>query len=344
MKIVLLSQIFALGAFSSPLQVSEEAPVWQPAVGTKWQIVISSPIDCSRQIVPTDAPILDIDLFYATAQDISRMKAQGKKIICYFSAGSSENWRPDYNQFSQSDLGSGLVGWAGENWLNIRSAGVLNVMKNRIKMASEKGCDAIDPDNMGMFNRCPRAFFGHDGARKIPNCFHLVTNYHTDGYSNGGGGFSLRQSDTVTYLRSLAAEARKYGMATGLKNSQEVLSQVIPDIQFAVNEECAAFGDQSPCQEYVALLDAGKPVLHIEYPSGGSGDSLSQNTTPSQQSAREMADLCLSYGVGSRMSTVLKNLSLDGYVKYCDGTVAQTATNSGYRTGDPKQGPPEGSL
>lgn len=77
------------------------------------------------------------------------MHAQGKKVICYYSAGSSENWRPDYKDFEQADMGSALEGWAGENWLNIRNANVLNVMKARIKMASEKGCDAIDPDNMG---------------------------------------------------------------------------------------------------------------------------------------------------------------------------------------------------
>jgi hypothetical protein len=142
---IVASSLLVAGALAAPLQTS----VWQPATGTKWQIVISQPLDTTTTLTPADAEVFDIDLFYHSAEDVSNIKAQGKKVICYFSAGSSENWRPDFDQFSSSDLGSGLEGWEGENWLNIRSDGVLNVMKARIDQASQKGCDAIDPDNMG---------------------------------------------------------------------------------------------------------------------------------------------------------------------------------------------------
>jgi hypothetical protein len=149
---LLVSSLFVLGAVSSPLKnLERRANLWQPAVGAKWQIVISQPVDTSVTITPSDAEILDIDLFYATAEDISSLKSQGKKVICYFSAGSAENWRTDYGSFASSDIGSGLEGWEGENWLNIRSDAVLDVMKTRIQLAAQKGCDAIDPDNMGMF-------------------------------------------------------------------------------------------------------------------------------------------------------------------------------------------------
>jgi hypothetical protein len=153
MYTLLASSLFVLGAVSSPLKtVHRRANLWQPAVGTKWQIVISQPVDTSVSVAPSDADVWDIDLFYATAEDVSAIKSQGKKVICYFSAGSAENWRPDYSSFQQSDIGSGLEGWEGENWLNIRSSSVLDVMKSRIQMAADKGCDAIDPDNMGMFS------------------------------------------------------------------------------------------------------------------------------------------------------------------------------------------------
>jgi hypothetical protein len=152
---LLASSLFVLGAVSAPT-LQRRAELWQPAVGVKWQIVISQPVDTSVQLSPSDAEIWDVDLFYATAEDISSIKAQGKKVICYFSAGSAENWRSDYSSFSQSDIGSGLEGWAGENWLNVRSDAVLEVMKSRIQMAAEKGCDAIDPDNMGKFSFASR--------------------------------------------------------------------------------------------------------------------------------------------------------------------------------------------
>jgi hypothetical protein len=147
MLFVLASSLLAAGALAVPLKSS----VWQPATGVKWQIVISQPLDTTASLTPSNADVFDIDLFYHSAEDISNIKSQGKKVICYFSAGSSENWRPDYKEFSSSDMGSGLEGWAGENWLNIRSDGVLNIMKERINQAAQKGCDAIDPDNMGRF-------------------------------------------------------------------------------------------------------------------------------------------------------------------------------------------------
>jgi hypothetical protein len=153
MRTFLITSLFTIGTISGPIKDSnpslKESLVWQPAVGTKWQIVISNPVDTSKSLAPSSAQIYDVDLFYHTPEDIATMKSQGKKVVCYFSAGSAENWRPDYSQFVQSDIGTPLEGWAGENWLNIRSNSVLNIMKSRIKLASTKGCDAIDPDNMG---------------------------------------------------------------------------------------------------------------------------------------------------------------------------------------------------
>jgi hypothetical protein len=104
---------------------------------------------------PSDAHIWDIDLWDATPNDISALKKAGKKVICYFSAGTSEAWRPDYNKLQAYNLGKvckddGCKGsWGGEEWLDIRVGDVRKVMQQRIKLASEKGCDAIDPDNVG---------------------------------------------------------------------------------------------------------------------------------------------------------------------------------------------------
>ena len=52
------------------------------------------------------------------------LKAAGRKVICYFSAGSYEPYRPDAADFAAADLGNELVGWPGERWLDTRSNGV----------------------------------------------------------------------------------------------------------------------------------------------------------------------------------------------------------------------------
>lgn len=47
----------------------------------------------------------------------------GRKVICYFSAGSYENWRPDRHDFPSDVLGNNLEHWEGEKWLDIRDDG-----------------------------------------------------------------------------------------------------------------------------------------------------------------------------------------------------------------------------
>lgn len=237
----------------------------------------------------------------------------GKKIICYFSAGTSEVWRPDYHLFKVQDQGANLPLWPGEKWLNVRSPDVWQIMQRRIKFAGQQGCDAIDPDNM-------------------------------DGYSNErGGGFMnrLTQRDAITYTKRLAREAQKYGMATGLKNAEEIISRVREDVQFAVNEECAM--DDGGCKSYRKLLNQDrnakpKPVFHIEYVTYKQvQDHLNRTVTSieiNKPAFRNMSPdeirnkLCLidRPEIGRKMSTVIKTLSLDGWVLDCSGVETVTRT------------------
>ena len=39
--------------------------------------------------------------------------------------------------------------WPNEQWLNIRSPDVWELMRKRIQFAARKGCDGIDADNTG---------------------------------------------------------------------------------------------------------------------------------------------------------------------------------------------------
>jgi hypothetical protein len=137
----------------------------------------------------------------------------------------------------------------------------------------------------------------------------------------------------------MAKEAASYGLSTGLKNAQEILSQVLSDIQFAVNEECVASEGDGACTEYNSLLSAGKPVLHIEYVDKTSSGSATSSNLPQDQ----INSLCLQgSSLGNKLSTVIKNMNLNGWVTYCDGSIATTAMNMTYNTGDPKQPAPAG--
>lgn len=127
-----------------------DAQLWQPAVGEKIQMILSGTVRVDSGLVPSDVTIFDVDLFDTPASTIGALRSRGIQVICYFSAGTSEDWRPDYSEFTSGDKGASLPDWQGENYLNLRSSNVLRIMKARIQKASEAGCNAIDPDNMGM--------------------------------------------------------------------------------------------------------------------------------------------------------------------------------------------------
>ena len=62
------------------------------------------------------AQVYDLDLFDTPASKIQSLVSRGKKVHCYFSAGSAEDWRPDYNsKYPKSVLGKDMDGWAGES-------------------------------------------------------------------------------------------------------------------------------------------------------------------------------------------------------------------------------------
>jgi endo-alpha-1,4-polygalactosaminidase (GH114 family) len=141
--------------------------LWQPAPGTPYQMILRKDVDLPDDdaLLTPDVPIWIVDLFNTYNKDPDlihriRQHGNGKKVICYFSAGTSESFRPDFKQFDDEDMGGKVaIGdktgyWEGENWLDIRSPNVFKIMQERIQLAKDAGCDAIDPDNLGRFNFC----------------------------------------------------------------------------------------------------------------------------------------------------------------------------------------------
>ena len=74
------------------------------------------------------------------------------------------------------------------------------------------------------------------------------------------------------------------------------------------------------CDTFAPFIDAGKPVFHIEYPEEQS-DEIDISAFRNICSDSEAAS-------GSEgFSTVMKNMNLNGWVEYCNGTTARTSTS-----------------
>ncbi|MBK8259380.1 MAG: endo alpha-1,4 polygalactosaminidase [Polyangiaceae bacterium] len=85
------------------------------------------------------------DLLDTPKADFGMCKASGAKMLCYFSS-QYEDWRDDAGDFGA--LAEPLDGWPGENWVDPSDPANLNVMKARLYIAVEKGCDGVDVDNI----------------------------------------------------------------------------------------------------------------------------------------------------------------------------------------------------
>ncbi|MCA9658406.1 MAG: endo alpha-1,4 polygalactosaminidase, partial [Myxococcales bacterium] len=115
--------------------------LWCPEPGLSWQWQIDGqPIDTS-----VDVAMYDIDLFEVTDAELSILKADGRAIVCYFSAGSHEEWRPDADAFPPAAIGEPLDGWPGERWLDVRDPTVRELQAARIEYAAARGCDGVEP-------------------------------------------------------------------------------------------------------------------------------------------------------------------------------------------------------
>lgn len=200
--------------------------LWAPQQGAPWQWQLSGDLDLS-----VDVPVYDVDYEKTSAEQVAELQKKGRRVICYVSVGSYENFRPDQAQFPAAVLGKALDGWPDERWLDIRQWDQLKpLLAARFDQCRSKGFDAVEPDNV-------------------------------DGYANDTG-FPLSAEDQLTFNRRIAALAHERGMSVGLKNDLDQIEQLQPDFDFAVNEECMRYDE---CDDLRPFLQAGKAVLHVEY-------------------------------------------------------------------------------
>lgn len=218
---------------------ADPQPDWyKPGVTTTWQWQLTGTLNTSY-----DVDVYDIDLFETSATTIQALQTAGRHVICYFSAGSSEDWRPDFGDFLPADMGNNLDGWPGERWLDVRSTNVQAIMLARMDLAAQKGCDGVEPDNV-------------------------------DGYTNNTG-FPLTAADQLAYNQFLADSAHAQGLSVGLKNDVEQVASLVTYFDFSVNEECHTYNE---CDALQPFLDAGKPVFNAEYTDNQSQAQTLGNT------------------------------------------------------------------
>ena len=217
---------------ASPLATLPAPPgAWIPAPGTSWQWQLTElPVDLGVQ-----AEVYDLDLFETDVATIAALHARGSKVICYLSAGSLEDWRPDVAEFPEEVIGRKYAGWPGERWLDIRRIDLLSpLMAGRLRLCRDKGFDAVEPDNL-------------------------------DGYTNDTG-FTLTAEDQLRYNRWLASEAHALGLSIGLKNDPDQMAELVSDFDWALTEDCY---DQGWCESASSFLQAGKAVFAAEYTDTG---------------------------------------------------------------------------
>lgn len=223
-----LSALPALGVGPAGAVLPAPTPCngcYVPAPVTSWQLQLTGKVNQT-----VNAQMFDIDLFDNTAAVVASLHAKGRKVTCYFSAGSFESWRPDAARFPAAVKGNGN-GWPGEQWLDVRRLDVLGpIMEARLDLCRQKGFDSADPDNV-------------------------------DGYTNSTG-FPLTAADQLTYNVFLANAAHARGLSVALKNDMSQAQALVPYFDWTLNEQCFQYHE---CTTLLPFTDAGKAVMQVEY-------------------------------------------------------------------------------
>lgn len=202
---------------------------YRPGVSTTWQWQLQ-PNAAGEINTSYDVEVYDIDLFDVAQSVSDALHTAGRRVICYFSAGSFEAFRSDASEFQPSDIGKLLEGYDDENWLDVRSANVQRIMLDRLDLAAAKGCDGVEPDNV-------------------------------DGYANDNG-LALTAVDQLAFNRFIANSAHERGLSVGLKNDLDQVTDLVAYFDFAVNEQCHEYDE---CDLLDPFLKARKAVFNAEY-------------------------------------------------------------------------------
>lgn len=245
---------------------------YTPDTSWNWQLSgTSAAVNLSYE-----ADVYVIDMFAQLSVDsITPLHNLGRDVICYFSAGTYEPWRPDAALFNEVALGNPHQYYPQERWLDILDPLVTKLMVNRMDMAVTLGCDGVELDNV-------------DGW--IPSA---------------QSGFTFTLDDQKQFVKVLANEAHKRNLTVALKNNVELIEELADYFDLVINEECFQYNE---CDGYRPMIEKGKPVFNAEYKVF---DELGTELLPVIDYPAERSALCqqsLEFG----FQTLFLPLALDG--------------------------------
>jgi hypothetical protein len=249
---------------------------WEPPAGARWQYQLESSAKGLRSTGGIDVGIcqppasggacvrpqvFDIDLYQdgqVSGNDhtvdtaaVNAIHRRGGHAICYVSAGTAENFRPDYDKYVQFDrthdhslIGKPFSGrFPNEYWLNINNGRgqrdfILRQLAARTRKCANAGFDAVEYDNVETYAQPTR-----------------VT------------GWKVSAHTQLIFNKALAKIAHDNGLSVGLKNDLGQVPKLEPRFDFAINEQCFQYHEctNNPSPGYKAFLRDGKPVFQVEY-------------------------------------------------------------------------------
>lgn len=206
------------------VQAQPQRAVLKPGLSWDWQL--DEPLDLNRR-----TRVLALDLEGVSQVDIARLKARDVLTICYVSVGTYENYRDDADQFPQDILGPTLGNWPNERYIDIRRTDVvLPIMIARFQRCKAKGFDAVEPDNMDLYDN--------------------------------DVGFDITRRDQLDYMSALTRAAHNMGLAIGQKNAEELTDTLVDSMDFLMLEHCF---QSARCDVAAPYIAAGKAVFDAEY-------------------------------------------------------------------------------
>jgi hypothetical protein len=197
---------------------------WIPDENARWLARLDGAVDIEQA-----ADFFYLDPEQQPASDLATLQASGRHYFCYMSAGSLESFRPDADAFPSAAVGNPLAAFPNERWLDVREPAVRELMARRIATLAAAGCDGV----------APAALAGYAAE----------------------SGFELTLADSLDYARWVAERVHASGMSVGLAGPAAMISELWPTFDFGLAIACVT---GSGCQEFAPLVQAAKPVLHVE--------------------------------------------------------------------------------
>mmetsp|Transcript_31192 Transcript_31192/g.50048 ORF Transcript_31192/g.50048 Transcript_31192/m.50048 type:complete len:431 (+) Transcript_31192:171-1463(+) len=176
------------------------------------------------------------------ADDIERLKGDNHIVMCYFSAGTIEKFRKDYEPYKErwDALAMGEMSQWDETWLDIRQPdSLLELMDTRLQRFKDLGCQAVEPDNMDCFDN--------------EDCYSTMEEVSE----------SERKELEIAYVRRLADMAHSYGLAIVVKNALDIVADIHTSFDGVITENCLKYDECEHFKEY--FYRKGKAFFAVEY-------------------------------------------------------------------------------